>query len=117
MQLIELGVDVEYIDIDTSKVPYTFSVKLADKTYSFVIRYNDVGGFFTAALSIASTGKLLAYGDPIRYGRPLFGSIEDERFPLPVIIPLCLSGDKIDTVTWDNLGNDVKLYLFERRAG
>ena len=36
MQLIELGVDVEYIDIDTSKVPYTFSVKLADKTYSFV---------------------------------------------------------------------------------
>ncbi len=117
MQLIELGVDVEYIDIDTSKVPYTFSVKLADKTYSFVIRYNDVGGFFTADLSIASTGKLLAYGDPIRYGRPLFGSIEDERFPLPVIIPLCLSGDKIDTVTWDNLGNDVKLYLFERRAG
>ena len=117
MQLIELGVDVEYIDIDTSKVPYTFSVKLADKTYSFVIRYNDVGGFFTADLSIASTGKLLAYGDPIRYGRPLFGSIEDERFPLPVIIPLFLSGDKIDTVTWDNLGNDVKLYLFERRAG
>ena len=117
MQLIELGVDVEYIDIDSSKVPYTFSVKLADKTYSFVIRYNDVGGFFTADLSIASTGKLLAYGDPIRYGRPLFGSIEDERFPLPVIIPLCLSGDKIDTVTWDNLGNDVKLYLFERRAG
>ena len=117
MQLIELGVDVEDIDIDTSKVPYTFSVKLADKTYSFVIRYNDVGGFFTADLSIASTGKLLAYGDPIRYGRPLFGSIEDERFPLPVIIPLCLSGDKIDTVTWDNLGNDVKLYLFERRAG
>lgn len=117
MQLIELGVDVEYIDIDTSKVPYTFSVKLADKTYSFVIRYNDVGGCFTADLSIASTGKLLAYGDPIRYGRPLFGSIEDERFPLPVIIPLCLSGDKIDTVTWDNLGNDVKLYLFERRAG
>ena len=117
MQLIELGVDVEYIDIDTSKVPYTFSVKLADKTYSFVIRYNDVGGFFTADLSIASTGKMLAYGEPISYGRPLFGSIEDERFPLPVVIPLCLSGDKIDTGTWDNLGNDVKLYLFERRAG
>ena len=116
MQLIELGVDVEYIDIDTSKVPYTFSVKLADKTYSFVIRYNDVGGFFTADLSIASTGKLLAYGDPIRYGRPLFGSIEDERFPLPVIIPLCLSGDKIDTVTWENFGKLVKLYLFDRRA-
>ena len=54
--------------------------------------------------------------DPIRYGRPLFGTIEDERFPLPVIIPLCLSGDGIDTVTWDNFGKEVKLYLYERRT-
>ena len=47
MQLIDLGQEVEYIDIDVSKVPYTFSVKLSDKTYSFTIRYNDTGGFFT----------------------------------------------------------------------
>lgn len=116
MQLIELGAEVEYIDIDTSKVPYTFSVKLTDRTYSFTIRYNDVGKFFTADLSVASTGEVLAYGDPIRYGRPLFNAIEDERFPLPVIIPLCLSGDDVDTVTWDNFGNEVKLYLYERRT-
>lgn len=115
MQLIELGAEVEYIDIDTTKVPYTFSVKLTDRTYTFTIRYNDVGGFFTADLSVSSTGEVLAYGDPIRYGRPLFGTIEDERFPLPVIIPLCLSGDGIDTVTWDNFGKEVKLYLYERR--
>ena len=116
MQLIELGAEVEYIDIDTSKVPYTFSVKLTDRTYSFTIRYNDVGEFFTADLSVASTGEVLAYGDPIRYGRPLFNAIEDERFPLPVIIPLCLSGDDVDTVTWDNFGDEVKLYLYERRT-
>lgn len=116
MQLIELGTEVEYIDIDTSKVPYTFSVKLTDRTYSFTIRYNDVGKFFTADLSVASTGEVLAYGDPIRYGRPLFNAIEDERFPLPVIIPLCLSGDDVDAVTWDNFGNEVKLYLYERRT-
>ena len=115
MQLIELGSEVEYIAIDTSKVPYSFSTKLEDRTYSFTIRYNDVGRFFTADLSISATGELLAYGDPIRYGRPLFGSIEDERFPLPVIIPICLTGDDIDTVTWDNFGKEVKLYLYERR--
>lgn len=115
MQLIDLGADVEYIEIDTAKVPYTFSVKLFDKTYTFTIRYNDVGEFFTADLSISSSGELLVYGDPIRYGRPLFGSVEDERFPLPVIIPLCLSGDNVDAVTWENLGNEVKLYLFDRR--
>lgn len=116
MQLIELGAEVEYIEIYTSKVPYTFSVKLKDRTYSFTVRYNDIGKFFTVDLSIANTGEVLAYGDPVRYGRPLFGPIEDERFPLPVIIPLCLTGDEIDTVTWENFGKLVKLYLFDRRA-
>ena len=116
MQLIDLGNEVEYIEIDTGKVPYTFSVKLDDKTYSLTIRYNDTGEFFTVDLSVASTGEVLAYGDPVRYGRPMFGTIEDERFPLPVIIPLCLTGDDVDVVTWDNLGNEVKFYLFERRS-
>lgn len=116
MQIIDLGSEVEYIEIDTTKVPYTFSVKLDDRTYSFTVRYNDTGGFFTIDLSIASTGEVLAYGDPVRYGRPMFGPIEDERFPLPVIIPVCLTGDEIDTVTFENMGKEVKLYLFERRS-
>ena len=107
MQLIDLGQEVEYIDIDVSKVPYTFSVKLSDKTYSFTIRYNDTGGFFTLDLSVTATGEVLAYGDPIRYGRPLFGPIEDERFPLPVIIPLCLTGDDVDAVTWENRSSSI----------
>ena len=114
MQLIDLGQSVKYIPIDVSKVPYTFSAKLDDKTYSVLIRYNGEGGFFTADLSIASTGERLCYGDPIRYGRPLFGSVEDDRYPLPVIIPLCLTGDDIHEVTFDNLGKQVKLYLYER---
>ena len=113
MQLIDRGRTVEYIDIDVSKIPYTFSVRLSDKTYSFTVRYNDVGGFFTVDLSVSATGEVLAYGDPIRYGRPLFGPIEDERFPLPVIIPLCLSGDYVDTVTLENFGEEVKLYLYD----
>lgn len=116
MQLIDLGAEVKYIDIDTEKVPYDFSVKLGDKTFSFTIRYNEVGGFFTADLAVAATGEVLAYGDPLRYGRPMFGTIEDERFPLPVIIPLCLTGDNVDAITWENMGKTVKLYLFERRA-
>ena len=91
LKLIDLGNEVGYIDVDTSKVPYTFSVKLGDRTFAFSIRYNEVGGFFTVDLSIASTGEVLVYGDIVRYGRPLFNSVEDERFPVPVIMPLCLS--------------------------
>lgn len=116
IQLVDLGREVSYIEIDTSKVPYSFSLKLDDRTYTFLVRYNEEGGFFTADLSVTSTGEILAYGDIIRYGRPLFGSIEDERFPLPVIIPLCLTGDDISKVTFENFGKEVRLYLYEREA-
>ena len=50
LKLIDLGNEVSYIDVDTSKVPYTFSVKLGDRTFAFSIRYNEVGGFFTVNL-------------------------------------------------------------------
>ena len=116
LKLIDLGSEVSYIDVDTSKVPYNFSVKLDDRTFTFCIRYNEIGGFFTADLSITSTGEMLVYGDIIRYGRPMFNSVEDDRFPIPVIIPLCLSGDHISEITWDNFGKQVQLYLFERSA-
>jgi len=115
LQLIDLGSEVEYIDIDTAKVPYTFSVKLTDKTYTFTVKYNEVGGFFTIDLE-SSDGETLVFGDIVRYGRPLFGSVEDERFPLPVIIPQCLSGEDIKEVTLENFGQQVKLYLHERRT-
>ena len=52
----------------------------------------------------------------IRYGRPLFNVVEDELFPIPVIIPSCITGDSISEVTWENLGKDVKLYLHERKV-
>lgn len=116
LELVDLGNEVEYIEIDTSQVPYTFSVKLDDRTFTFCIKYNDVGQFFTADLSITSTGEQLVFGDIIRYGRPLFNSVEDERFPIPVIIPLCLTGDDISEITWDNFGSLVLLYLYERGA-
>ena len=68
------------------------------------------------SLPAAEPPEPLVYGDIVRYGRPLFGSVEDERFPLPVIIPQCLTGEDIDTVTFDNFGKQVKLYLHERRV-
>lgn len=116
LQLIDLGNEVTYIDIDTDKVPYTFAVKLTDKTYTLTVKYNDSGGFFTVDL-VTMAGEVLVFGDPVRYGRPLFGSIEDERFPLPVIIPQCLTDESVSAVTADNFGGAVRLYLHERRVG
>lgn len=61
-------------------------------------------------------GNVLAFGEIIRYKRPLFNVVEDERFPIPVIIPLCITGDEVSEVTPQNFGKDVKLYLYERKV-
>lgn len=115
LQLIELSKDVEYINIDVSRVPYTFSVKLSDRTYVFTVKYNDTGGFFTIDL-LDTNNNVLAFGEIVRYGRPLFNVVENEHFPIPVIIPMCLSSDDIAEVTKENFGREVKLYLYERKV-
>jgi hypothetical protein len=112
VELTEMGQEVAYIDIDVAKIPYRFSVKLADKTYTFTFKWNAQGQFFTADLETTS-GEILAYGDIVRYGRQLFGSIEDDRFPRQAIVPLSFE-DKVEVVTFENFGKSVKLYLFER---
>ena len=61
LQLIDLTEDIEYLDIDASRVPYSFSVKLTDRTYMFTIKYNDVGGFYTADLQDV-IGNVLGFG-------------------------------------------------------
>lgn len=116
LQLIDLNADVQYVDVDVSRVPYSFSVKLTDRTYTFTIKYNAEGGFFTTDL-LDINGNVLAFGEIIRYGRPLFNVLEDERFPIPVIIPVCITNDDISEVTWENFGQDVKLYLYDRKGG
>lgn len=115
LQLIDLTAEVSYIEVDASKVPYSFTVKLNDKTYSFTIKYNNEGGFFTIDLFDVN-GEVLTFGEIVRYGRPLFNVVEDERFPIPVIIPSCITSDDISEVTMDNFGKDVKLYLYDRRT-
>lgn len=115
LQLIDLNEDVEYIDIDVSKVPYSFSIKLTDKTYTFTVKYNEVGKFFTVDL-LDLNGDVLVFGEIIRYGRALFNVVEDERFPLLVIIPVCITGEEISEVTPENFGKEVKLYLYERKV-
>lgn len=116
LQLMDLNREIEYLDVDVSRVPYSFSVKLVDKTFTFTIKYNAEGKFFTVDL-FDINGNVLAFGEIIRYERALFNVIEDERFPIPVIIPTCITGDDISEVTAENFGKEVKLYLYERRIG
>lgn len=115
LQLVDLNADVEYLAVDVSRIPYSFSVKLVDKTYTFTVKYNAIGKFFTIDL-LDVNGNVLAFGEIVRYGRPLFNVVEDERFPIPVIIPYCITDDGVSEVTWENFGKDVKLYLYNRKV-
>lgn len=106
----------EYIPIDVSRVPYSFAIKLGGATYRLEVKYNGEDDAFTVDLYQQDAEmELLCYGDPIRYGRPMWETVNDECFPLPVIIPLCLTGDDVQRVTWDNLGKSVQLFLFDRK--
>ena len=106
---------VEYIPIETDKVPYNFHIKLGDRTFIFTIKYNAQAELYTVDLKVAATREILCYGDPILYGRQLFNTVEDERFPQPVIIPYCIHGNE-DRVTKENLGKTVQLYLHKRKG-
>ncbi|WP_298024497.1 phage baseplate plug protein [uncultured Dysosmobacter sp.] len=119
MKLIENGRQVEYIDVDSDRVPCALLVKLTDRTYRLTFRYNEEGDFFTVDLETSSGGSYspLVFGEVLRYGKPLFEAFNDERYPLPVICPVCLTGDDIDAITWDNFGQQVRLYLFDRVGG
>ena len=94
-------------------------MKLTDRTYRMTFAYNEAADFFTVSLEISNSGgnTPLVYGEVLRYGKPLFEAFNDERYPLPVICPLCLTGDEIDTITYDNFGTKVRLYLFDRPGG
>lgn len=119
MKLIETGQKVSYIDVTSDMVPCSLLVKLVDRTYRLTFAYNEVGDFFTVDLEVSGSGSntVLEYGEILRYGKPLFEAFNDERYPLPVICPLCLTGDGIDTITYENFGSKVLLYLFDRPEG
>ena len=119
MKLIESGQEVEFIDIDRDRVPCSLLIKLIDRPYRMTFRYNEVGDFFTVDLETVSGGSSapLVYGEVLRCGKPLFEAFNDERYPLPVLCPLCLTGDEIEEITYDNFGTQVRLYLFDRPGG
>ena len=98
MKLIESGQEIHFIDVDSDRVPCSLLVKLTDRTYRMTFAYNEAADFFTVSLEISNSGG-------------------NERYPLPVICPLCLTGDEIDTITYDNFGTKVRLYLFDRPGG
>lgn len=116
MQLIERGQQLWYIPVTAAEVPCAMTCKLVDKSYRLTFGYNEHGDYFTIDLELAnSAGNIpLVFGEILHLGKPCFEAYSDERYPLPLLVPLCLTGDPVERITYDNFGTLVKLYMLDR---
>ena len=95
------------ITINKNIIPYTFEIELSGEIFEMRIDYNNTADLFTVSLS--KNGVELCVGEPIVYGKPLFGALSNRGgFPKVTITPIDESGVN-DAVTFDNLSSTVLL--------
>lgn len=99
---------MEYMDIEKKNIPYRFDIALNGPVFTFEVHYNPEYDFFTVDLE--RDGTLLAQGEKLVYGVPLFQDTGDSRFPQVLIVPYDESGTS-DAVTWATLSERVFLYI------
>lgn len=104
---------MEYIDIEKDQIPYRFDISLADEMYTFEVHYNADYDFFTVDLE--RNGELIAAGEKLVYGMPLFYDIQDNRFPKAPIVPYDES-ERQSEVNWKTLGESVFLYVIDEEG-
>ncbi|MCG7318005.1 phage baseplate plug family protein [Brevibacillus laterosporus] len=101
---------MEIIEIEKEQIPYRFEIALPDTVFTFEVHWNSEYDFFTVDLE--RDGEVLATGNKIVYGVPLFSSSVNDRFPRVEILPYDESGST-QVVTWATLSETVFLYVFE----
>lgn len=97
-----------HLPVEKEAIPYSVDIRVAGMTYTFTFNYNAEGDFFT--VDLVQNEEILVLGEKIVYGRALFTSYLDERFPPAAIIPVDLSM-QADQVGWNELGESVFLYV------
>lgn len=101
---------MRYIDIEKEKIPYSFEVVLAGETFQFEVFYNVVGDFFS--VNLYKNHELVVLGEKIVYGVDLFDNLKHLPVPKVTIRPFDTTG-KADKITYENLNEDVFLYVLD----
>lgn len=101
---------MNFIEINKNLIPYEFDITLKGETFRLVVNYNYLNDFFT--IDLYKNGEILVLGEKIVYARPLFLSCLHKNIPRPYIIPFDFS-ENTDRVTFENLNEEVFLYLVE----
>ncbi len=98
-----------FIDVDITKLPEEFEIELAGDNVYLRFDWNAQGEFFTVDL-LDNARNPIVLGEKIVYGRRLWSDFTKPSIPRIDIVPFDISG-KENTVTLDNLGQTVFLYL------
>ena len=101
---------MRFIPVFKNDIPYSANMRIKDTTYTLTFNYNSQGDFFT--VDLAKDEDVLAVGEKVIYGRAMFSSFLDARFPAWPIIPFDMA-DSVDRVGWRELGSDVFLFVID----
>ena len=95
------------LEINKNLIPYKFNILLNNELFELRVDYNNKADLFT--VSLYKDNVELCVGEPIIYGMPLFGDLQNRgNFPRVVITPIDESGES-NAVTYDNLSTTVFL--------
>jgi len=101
---------MRYMPVFKDSIPYSADFRIKDTSYTFTFNYNAEGDFFTVDLKKGD--EVLVVGEKITYGKALFSSFLDERFPVWPIIPFDMA-DNVTRAGWRELENDVFLFVID----
>lgn len=101
---------MKYININKNLIPYRFEILIENETFEFTVNYNELYDYFTIDLYRNNTPIVL--GEKLVYKKPLFMSCFHKDIPKVLIVPYDISG-KTDRITFENMNEQVFLYLLE----
>ncbi len=91
-------------------IPYKFNIELSNKLYTFEVKYNESGDFFTVGIFVGD--DVILHGEKLILDKPLFSAAADDRLPSETITPVSPSGEA-ERVGFDELGETVFLAVEE----
>lgn len=106
-----IGVNLvrDRIIVNKDLIPYSFEIILGGNLFKLLFKHNEEGDFYTVTLY--KDGEIVAAGEPLIYGVPLFNDIYiPNDFPSVDIVPLDESGEH-NVITKENFNETVYLTI------
>lgn len=101
---------MRYININKNLIPYRFEIVIENETFEFAVNYNDIYDYF--AIDLFKNNTPIILGEKLVYKKPLFMSCFYKDIPKVLIVPYDLS-EKTDRITFENMNEQVFLYMIE----